>query len=186
MKMVKDLGQRYGENTSGMVNYICSGSNMQDTLSFEQVTKAVKEHTLFGPWIAFKIADMVDRVLGIPVDFEQAHVFMFKDPTKAAIMLWRYKLYAGDQSYLKVQPKDQGAAIKEVVDYLTKQFSDLKAPPLYDRPIGLQEVETVLCKWKSHMNGHYPLNNDIDEINEGLEGWGDAALEFGSMMPEVG
>ena len=47
----------------------------------------------------------------------------------------------------------------------------LLGPPLYDRPIGLQEVETVLCKWKSHLNGHYPLYNDTDEINHGMINW---------------
>lgn len=74
--------------------------------------------------------------------------------------------------------------VGEVVAYLEETFSDLLAPPLFDRPIGLQEVETVLCCWKSHMNGHYPLNNDIDEIQEGLRGWGTAASAFSKMMPE--
>lgn len=184
MKMVKYLGQRYGENTDGMVAYII-GHEPRPTrhIPFSDIAKRVEEHTLFGPWIAFKIADMVDRVLGVPVNFEQAHVFMFKDPVKAALMLWQRKITSGGVT-LTVKPRDQNAVIGEVVGYLIEEFCDLPAPPMNDRPIGLQEVETVLCKWKSHMNGHYPLNNDIDEINEGLEGWGQAAADFAAMMPE--
>lgn len=53
--------------------------------------------------------------------------------------------------------------------------------------MNIQEVETVLCKWKSHMNGHYPLWNDIREINGGLEPWAgrcSAARAFLNHMPK--
>ncbi len=136
--------------------------------SFSSITTRAKKLPLFGPWIAFKIADMVDRVLGLPVaGFDQAAIFMFADPTKAALRLWALKAGLPENA----RPKDEGKAIQQVVDYLTEYFSAFQAPPRGDRPVGLQEVETVLCKWKSHMNGHYPLYNDIDEINEGLHSW---------------
>lgn len=181
VKMVHDLRARYGENTDGMVSYLCFPSTEIGVLNlpFQLVANRAKEHTLFGPWIAFKIADMLDRVLDVKVDFDQAHIFMFKDPVKAAEMLFRQK--SGIDSKSAKIHVDK--IIPEIVSYLENEFSDLKAPPLGDRPIGLQEVETVLCKWKSHQNGHYPLNNDIDEINEGLEGWGGTADEFSVAMP---
>lgn len=179
--MVEHLACRYWDDPGNMIRFICAGDVAGARLSFSSVVDRAKVHTLFGPWIGFKIADMVDRVLGLPVDFNQASVFMFKDPVKAAIMLWHQRMNMPDAA----RPKDQDAVICEIVEYLSDEFSDLLAPPLMDRPIGLQEVETVLCKWKSHMNGHYPLNNDIDEINEGLKGWGQAAEEFSSAMPEA-
>ncbi len=195
INMVADLRWRYKESPDNMISYICGGVVEGFTadnkalsaddhvevvpLSFRKVAARVQEHTLFGPWIAFKIADMIDRVMGIPVGFEQAHVFMFKDPVKAALMLWRQRMGLEESA----RPRDQAGVILEIVKYLIHEFEDLRAPPLNDRPIRLQEVETVLCKWKSHMNGHYPLFNDIDEINAGLEGWGDAALAFGAVMP---
>ena len=37
--------------------------------------------------------------------------------------------------------------------------------------MNVQEVETILCKWKSHMGGHYPLGNDLHEIREGMTPW---------------
>lgn len=134
------------------------------------VVRRVKEHYLFGPWIAFKVADMADRVLGSPVDFTEGDVFVFKDPVQGALMVWRDHLGMPDNA----QPKDkdtQRGIVTRVVAHLTSAFDTYRAPPLYDRPVGLQEVETVLCKWKSHMRGSYPLWNDIDEITSGLQRW---------------
>lgn len=150
-------------------------------LLFQTVAGRVKAHRGFGDWISFKVADMLDRLDIVKVDFDQAAVFMFDDPRKAALRVWReaQKLPEG------AKPKDEAWAIGLVVDHLTEQFKGHQAPPLADRPVGLQEVETVLCKWKSHQNGHYPLNNDIDEIRHGLEPWSKvsetAALLLGCM-----
>lgn len=166
------------------------------TLTHGLVSGRVQTLPLFGPWIGFKVADMVDRVLGHPVSFREGDVFcdMFKDPTEAALRLWRLK--AGFPHRTKpelkngmkqVMPKDKAKAVSDVVNYLIAEFDDLQAPPLHDRAIGVQEVETVLCKWKSHMNGHYPLYNDIDEIRDGAAPWtqhSETALLFMDAMPK--
>ncbi len=149
-------------------------------LPFKVVADRVQQYRLFGPWMAFKVADMIDRVLEVPVDFDHAAVFMFKDPVKAAHMVWRERHNFPDTA----RPRDEEHMLRAVVGWLEETFSDLLAPPAFDRKIGLQEVETVLCKWKSHQNGHYPLYNDIDEINEGCEDWGQTAEEFRAVLPE--
>lgn len=161
--MVAGLHLRYGNSPEGMVDYIVSAAP-----EYERVAGHTREHKLFGPWISFKVCDMVDRVLGVPVNFSEAAVFMFTDPVKAALILWRQEYNLPEAA----KPRDQTAVIHSVVEYLKGAFSAHKAPPLYDRPVDLQEVETVLCKWKSHLNGHYPLFNDIDEIRAGLWQWG--------------
>lgn len=174
-----------------LVDYLVTGRERKEPhrdtfelpIDFGKLAKRAQELPLFGPWISFKICDMVDRVLGHEVDFSADDVFMFKDPTQAALKLWCLK--AGLPEGAK--PKDEKTAIKHVVTYLTGYFKDVKAPPLGDRPVGLQEVETILCKWKSHCNGHYPLNNDIDEINEGLKPWlahSEVARDFLKAMPK--
>lgn len=127
-----------------------------------EVVGRVSDHVQFGPWIGFKVADMVERVMGAPVDFTNAEVFVFDDPKKAAVML--YKQMRTDE----VPPAQM---VEVVVSYLTREFAAHKAPPHFERPVGLQEVETILCKWKSHCNGHYPLRNDITEIRLGLTPW---------------
>lgn len=122
-----------------------------------RVMEEAQTYRGFGSWIAFKIADMMDRVWGTPVQFDNAIMLMFKDPVKGIDMV----------EGRKVNYKDRVG----VVERLVGEFSDYKAPPRYDRPINVQEVETILCKWKSHQNGHYPIGKDIREIRHGLEGW---------------
>ena len=138
-----------------------------DTVQFKDVSERVQTLRGFGPWISFKVGDMLDRLDIVNVCFEQAEVFMFDDPRKAALMLTRQRLGLPENAKLK----DETAAIAQVVAYLKEQFKELYAAPMLDRPIDLQEVETVLCKWKSHCNGHYPVGNDTIEINEGMEPW---------------
>lgn len=188
---VEALRERYGNTPEAMVPALASFSlqdgryagNPLDQLPFALVAERAQQHRSFGPWISFKIADMIDRLGIAPVSFDNAAVFMFDDPRKAALNLARLKggLHEGTRF------RDEERTIDQVVAYLQDHFKDLTAPPLHERPVGLQEVETVLCKWKSHMNGHYPLNNDIDEINEGLQEWREVSVTaraFLHAMPE--
>lgn len=162
---------------------IRGGELCVDPLPFRTVSERTQEHRGFGPWIGFKVADLVDRVLGKRVAFDEAAVFMFKDPEKAAIMLWEQR--EGHKYPTGARPKRE-VILRGVTDYLIHHFRDYAAPPFADRPVNIQEVETILCKWKSHMNGHYPLNNDIQEIRDGLAPWASgcaAARAFLGHMP---
>jgi hypothetical protein len=195
VKAVRTMMGRYLDNPADLVNVIIGDDEGRDMdRPFMEISQRAQELPLFGPWIGFKVGDMIDRVLGIPIDFDNAAVFMFDDPTKAALRLWRLKAGIherydtnGKVSKVQVTPKDKDKAINQVVDYLIEHFRNFQAPPLGDRPVGLQEVETILCKWKSHMNGHYPLYNDIDEINDGIKPWvkhSQTALNFAAAMPQ--
>lgn len=167
-----------------MVARIVAPDPVGQPLSFKTVSDRAQAHVGFGPWIGFKIADMVDRVLGVRVDFDTAAVFMFKDPEKAAMMLWEQR--EGHRYPEGTKPKRE-AILSAVTNHLTQSFKDYRAPPFGDRPVNIQEVETILCKWKSHMNGHYPLWNDVDEINAGLDEWKDtcpSVRAFADLMPK--
>lgn len=186
---VEALVARYGDNAEGMAEY-CAGNGG----TFQEVTKRVQEHRLFGPWIGFKVADMVDRVLGLPVAFDNAAVFMFKDPYKAATIQYEVNPNIPTKVYPdgSEAPRDRELVTSDVVhhvaEHLIKHFAGFNAPPLGDRPVNIQEVETILCKWKSHMNGHYPLFNDIREITHGAQPWAahsKTAQAFIEAMPEV-
>lgn len=188
-----DLTRRYGTDPEDFLKYISrtpravrGGELCCDPLSFRIVSERTQEHRGFGPWIGFKVADMVDRVLGIPVTFDDAAVFMFEDPKKAALMLW--ELREGSKYPSGTRPK-QEVILKGVTNHLIEYFQGtFKAPPFADRPVNIQEIETILCKWKSHMNGHYPLFNDIQEIRDGLAPWAEqcsTASNFLSHMPSL-
>lgn len=157
----------WGAFPEDMVQYIAAPETegQTDPLKFKVVSKRVQEHVGFGPWIAWKVADMLERVVGTPVDFSDSNMFMYRDPEKAALMLFRERNGLGPEAKIKKE-----AVLPGVVDYLLGEFGELESPP-GGRKINVQEIETVLCKWKSHMNGHYPLYNDIIEIRTGTVLW---------------
>jgi len=150
-----------------------------------EVMKKVQTHVGFGPWIGFKVADMLERVYGYEVSFDRAEVFIFKDPKKAALLFWKEQTKQPENA----KPRDEQQVLKQVVDYLIGEFAVNRrwmAPPTRDRLVGIQEIETILCKWKSHLNGHYPLGNDITEIRAGLQPWlehSETAQQFLEAMP---
>jgi hypothetical protein len=134
---------------------------------YPAIRTAVTTLPQFGPWIAFKVADMMERVLGIPVDFSEADVLMFDQPFKSAIHVY-YHWY-GDLDVPKVPNDKQRVSI--VAQRLMEQWNKIEAPPRFDRMVGLQEVETILCKWKSHNTGHYPVGIDSVDLKAGLAEW---------------
>lgn len=170
---VESYKEKYNQPEE-MVDYIVG----QGDNTYQEVAARTTEHRLFGPWISFKVADMIDRVLNKRVNFDSASVFMFTDPVKGAKMV-----YDSKHNDLDVPEQEK---IDWSVAYLREEYKDLMAPPFYDRKIELQEIETCLCKWKSHMNGRYPIGNDIKEIKHGLSAWVDTvetAYLFDKSMP---
>lgn len=184
IKMITALKARYGDRPEDFVNHLDTISSAgHGGVDFAEISKHVKSHYLMGSWMAFKVGDILECVLGCSISFDNASVFMFKDPRQAAIILWRQKMCLSDNA----RPRDENLVINEIVEYLKDEFRELKAPPLFNRPIGLQEVETILCCWKSHMRGHYGPYNDINEIRAGLDPrWGPTAADFLAGMPEGG
>lgn len=170
---VRELRENYPTPEYMVKNILTQGNNFSD------VSKFVRTHRGFGPWIAFKVCDMMERIFSQQIDFSEAEVFMFKDPTEAALM--QFRIWNNLVEDTPITNKQE--TIHIVVEYLKTIFSNRTAPPHNDRPVGLQEIETILCKWKSHHRGHYPLYNDIDEITSGLEGWGGSSYEFIRAMP---
>lgn len=139
------------------------------TARFSLISQKVQQWPMFGPWIAFKVADMLERVLGVPIDFSGSDVFFFDSPREAAIG-W-YEVKTGIRALTNTGPGSLHDPVSEACSHLERSLQSYLAPPRYDRKLGLQEFETILCKWKSHMNGHYPVGNDIHELHEALSQW---------------
>lgn len=136
-------------------------------IHFFDLRKRIMELPQFGPWIAFKVGDMLERICGLPINFDDSDVFLFDSPREAALetaKLWSENLGG-------IEGKSELRLIKEVTDTLIASFKDHLAPPRFERVVNVQEVETILCKWKSHMSGFYPLGLDTREIREGLHLW---------------
>lgn len=161
-------GQQFIDTVAGLerfgapekiVEYMTCGDD------FQTIAKHVQAFRGFGPWISWKVADMTERVLQKPVSFNNAEIGVYKDPVKGAALIG-----FGDQNY-KINLEE----VHSVYQRMLRQLKGHKAPPYQDRPINIQELETISCKWKSHVNGHYPLGLDTLEIYHGLDGWGSLA-----------
>jgi hypothetical protein len=141
------------------------------TLETEKAIIArTSEWPMFGPWIGFKIADMMERVWGAPIRFSRNIGLMYKEPSAGLQLLSSFNSSA--------QPK-------ALYEGLLEHFATKTAPPTYNRPCGPQEVETILCKWKSHRGGHYPVGKDSREMHHGLFGWGFTAEKMRQAVLEV-
>jgi hypothetical protein len=150
--------------------------------SYLSLRRKVMELPQFGPWIAFKVADMLERVMNVPIDFTNADVMMFKQPFESALMVYedwtqKGKMPAMRMTDIKLSTYDEKERVQKVAQALLKHFGEWTAPPITEhigdkpRNVNIQEVETILCKWKSHLSGSYPLGNDIRELRHGLEAW---------------
>lgn len=123
----------------------------------------------FGPWIAFKIADMAERVLDRPVEFSKKLVSFYREPRKGAEMA---------APFLRVGPD----AVPGALCYFLR---DIPASGLTPRFVNIQEVETVLCKWKSAMGGHYFIGADIVAYHKGMPPWGKLAKRLANHLPPI-
>jgi hypothetical protein len=95
-------------------------------------------------------------VLGRQIDSTDCHTLFFGEPQKGA------ELAA------------QALGLKSPLDailHVQKALSGLAAPPDHKRKPNLQEVETVMCKWKAHLNGHYEIGKDTQEIAHALKSY---------------
>lgn len=125
------------------------------------VTEAVQKWKGFGPWISFKVADMLERLGMRAVEFDMDTV-MYSSPQEAAELLWRVE-HPGQGR--RAEDKGEGAW---AIDQVLYELGPIKAPPGYERLLNAQEVETILCKWKSYMNGHYHVGEDVTAVRNGL------------------
>lgn len=136
--------------------------------NFSEVRQRVMSLPQFGPWIAFKVADMLERVRGLNIRFIDGDVLMFDQPYSSALIVYRESLISSG-SVRNLAPDDD--AVRTATMILTAHFSQHLAPPSRNRAVNIQEVETILCKWKSHLSGSYPLYLDSHELREGLAHW---------------
>lgn len=129
-----------------------------------QINKAMN-WPQFGPWIAFKAADMLERVLGCKVHFPDEVITLYKDPREGAEMM---------ASLGYAHPEGGLYNAQNCVYLLLDAYSDIIAPGHKDsaRVCNIQEVETVLCKWKSARKGHYYIGKDTADHRIELMNWG--------------
>jgi hypothetical protein len=162
VKRISELG-RPESLIDSLVGVVANIQGVEDQRLSDVMTRA-QAWPMFGPWIAFKVADMLERILGASITFPIDLTLIYKEPRAALDML-------------DMRPEQASSLLLE-------HFDGFLAPPSGDRYCNIQEVETVLCKWKSWINGHYWVGKDIHEVRHGLVGWGETASKLLACMPK--
>jgi hypothetical protein len=132
---------------------------LQGSLTINQVMEYVQTWNQFGPWIAFKVVDMIERLNLAQVTFDLGSMFLFDSPREGAILMWDIE---------GVGQKAPHHVGNWAVESILSRLSGVLAPPRYEREVNVQEAETCLCKWYSYMRGGYYIGKDIEEIHSGL------------------
>jgi hypothetical protein len=173
---VEELTQRYKTPSAAVRAIVGDPAFMLDKqTTYNNVAACAQRHRGFGPWIAFKIADMAERVLGYDVNFDDCHLGIYKDPRQGAALV-----RTGDWKTSITDDELRETVEAEIQYFRSKR---MKAPPARDRLVNVQEVESIFCKYKSHVKGHYQVGKDISEIRHALVGWGDLAQQLLRCMP---
>ena len=155
-KAVDKLCAQFG-SAKALIEWLGEGD-----LRAPAIAKKVKSLYGFGEWISGKVPDMVERLGLIDTVFEDRDVdMMFDSPKKGAEEVCH--------RYCKLPSRDP---LMDAHKFLLQRLGHLKAPPRYDRVLNVQETETIFCKWKSHLGGHYPVLKDSQEIMHGLKKYG--------------
>jgi hypothetical protein len=170
-----ELYKKYRLLGHGAVMTKFLGLHKSDRVTFKSVSKAVQTHRGFGDWIAFKCADMAERVLRIEVDFNDCELGIYKDPRQGAAVAFLEQTkacYTVDD--VEQKPWDfpiRDDQLKSTVDYYVKLFcrKGHVALPWKDRFVNVQEIETIFCKYKSHLKGSYPPGKDTRELIHALD-----------------
>lgn len=170
-KSIAYFAKRYPKGPEQAIDYLVRHSKG----TVDGVVSLVRKRwPVYGSWVGFKLADLLERLQIAPIRFPIKTLTMYSEPTKGA------ELVAEHMGWNKA---DESENTIQVVKHLIRKFEEYKAPPRYERPVNVQEIETILCKWKSHMNGHYPVGKDTIEIREALKGWGNLARKLRKCLP---
>ena len=146
-------------STTG-VHYLYAPLSKHTEYPLEVVTEYVQTWVGFGPWIAFKVSDMLERLGIVRIRFDKGAMFLFDSPREGAEHLWTVE---------KGSSPTNGEANLWAVEKLVQHFSATSAPPRHERTINAQEAETILCKWLAHTKGRYRVGEDVDACYKALE-----------------
>lgn len=134
-------------------------------VSASQVMGIIQGWTGFGPWIAFKVADMLERLNLAPIRFS-IQDSLYESPLKGAELLWEQECPGLDHHrQTTLAPHGVGPW---AVERILSTLNSCLAPPRYERELNCQEAETILCKFHAYSKGHYHMGEDIAACRKAL------------------
>lgn len=146
-----------------LMSHVCSCKTLAEVEKF-----ADKRLPQFGKWASFKLADMTERVCGSFISFEHADIMSSKQVQKGA-----EKAAAS----LEID-------VGELMGLLDDQTWATLASPRFDRPLNVQEYETLLCNYSHEGDREHIPGHDVENIRRELEGYGKLAARLIKHLPE--
>jgi len=139
---------------------------MQMPSDFFKAREYIMSTPQFGPFSAFKLADMAERTCKTTVDFSDVGLRDFsKFPQRGAALAAEYLGTTVDVLYTK----------------MLHYKWDTLAPPAFDRPLNAQELETMFCNY-GHSKWH-PPGYEGQELRKLLAGYGPLAERIRKELP---
>jgi hypothetical protein len=186
--MMKWLQDRNTDSPEVLVGWLIKGDGpYAPPVPYTEIRDRVMTLVGFGPWIAFKVADMIDAVLETEVSFQGAEQHFFDDPLKGGCwvametMGMEFNQITFTDRYKSAAPAVRTVNLKAALNYLASELGMLVCPHNPTRTLRLQEYETILCKYKSHLNGHYEVGKDTREILKALSEWESKCILAGTL-----
>lgn len=139
-----------------------------EATTFKGIRDAVLKWPQFGPWIAFKAADMTERLLAREPIGDCDLSLWYDEPVNGAAMIDEALMTDPRNGY--AERYRTGDRLLSVCRFLLDdpRLKQAFAPGRFPRYIRLQEVETICCKYKAHVNGHYPVGHDVIGLGKSL------------------
>lgn len=163
-KCVTSTDKMFGDNGHPEV-WVESLSNCKTE---KEVIKEVSKWPMHGAWAGFKMADLLETVLDLPIKFDEDLGIMYEEPRAALDILHK---------------EDPSKTVLEHYQELGLWIRQFETPHPSNRRCGPQELETVCCKWKSYLGNHYFIGKDIKEHRHSLIGWGQTAEKLLEAYP---
>src|SRR3990167_8512236 len=97
--------------------------SFQGEMTVEEEMEIVQRWVGFGPWIAFKVADMLETLGLVKVRFNEGAMFLFDSPREGAERLWR--------EHCETEPEEKAGTW--AVERILNQLGTTLAPPSSQR-----------------------------------------------------
>lgn len=143
------------ENNGGLARWIKRYLTADPEGSWKQICLALETIHGNGRWAAYKIAEMLQKVIDLPIQAPDMGHANSTGPRDGLAYLYD-DLPEGNRA-------DDIAKLDSISGDLIKRMSDKGLA------VKIEEVETALCGLKSLINGHYYIGADIDKMQESLD-----------------
>jgi hypothetical protein len=166
-----------GDNATNAIRHLISKQQSPDEIlgwlsspqhtTLDLLMDKIQTLVGFGPTIAWKAADMLERFGYVTLSFQDTDPRLMSDtPRAGASSLFSQEMGRGPV----------GDPCRWAHQRLIDRLGEYLAPPTYNRYLSVLETETILCKWKHYLSGSYIIGTGTQAQLKGLQRRPDSPL----------